>query len=376
MFNPTVRVPEKGNFKDDNKFCCRKCQILTARPLNRNELLNLRSRDLVNYLASRHISTNGCVEKEDLVNVLMRAVNNSCFHPLSNPLEGSSSASSCPNTPRNQPYSRSHTNPKLRISHSAENLFNEDGIRIRGHDASEDDFPNSQSAKSQPTENLIEELNEPGQSSNITGVDRDRSSHTLGTGDISIEPASEGPVESNNLENLITELNEPGQSSNVTGVDGDRCSHIFGTTGTSIEPASEVPVESNNMEDADDTNYNLPRNKPLMLCDIKSINDLEALSVKQLKELLSRNRTDFKGCIERAELLQKAIRLWSDYVESRKDLDNLSLDELCKICMDAPIECVLLECGHMATCTTCGKQLCECPICRQFVVRCVRTFKA
>lgn len=57
-------------------------------------------------------------------------------------------------------------------------------------------------------------------------------------------------------------------------------------------------------------------------------------------------------------------------------LDTTSMDDLCKICMDAPVECVMLECGHMATCVTCGKQLSECPICRQFVVRVVRTFKA
>lgn len=54
----------------------------------------------------------------------------------------------------------------------------------------------------------------------------------------------------------------------------------------------------------------------------------------------------------------------------------MSMDGLCKICMDAPVECVMLECGHMATCTACGKQLSECPICRQFVVRIVRTFRA
>lgn len=44
--------------------------------------------------------------------------------------------------------------------------------------------------------------------------------------------------------------------------------------------------------------------------------------------------------------------------------------------MDAPLECVLLECGHMATCIDCGKKLNECPICRQYVTRVVRTFKA
>lgn len=57
-------------------------------------------------------------------------------------------------------------------------------------------------------------------------------------------------------------------------------------------------------------------------------------------------------------------------------VDKLQSGDLCKICMDAAIECVLLECGHMATCTNCGKVLSECPICRQYIVRVVRFFKA
>lgn len=48
---------------------------------------------------------------------------------------------------------------------------------------------------------------------------------------------------------------------------------------------------------------------------------------------------------------------------------------LCKICMDASVDCVFLECGHMVTCVQCGKQMNECPICRQYVVRVVRTFR-
>ena len=50
--------------------------------------------------------------------------------------------------------------------------------------------------------------------------------------------------------------------------------------------------------------------------------------------------------------------------------------EVCKICMDAMIDCVLLECGHMVSCTECGKRLSECPICRQYVVRAVHIFRA
>lgn len=51
-------------------------------------------------------------------------------------------------------------------------------------------------------------------------------------------------------------------------------------------------------------------------------------------------------------------------------------DDLCKVCMAAIIDCVLLDCGHMVTCTKCGKRMAECPMCRQYVVRVVHTFRA
>jgi len=80
-----------------------------------------------------------------------------------------------------------------------------------------------------------------------------------------------------------------------------------------------------------------------------------------------------KACKEKDELLEVMERLWSKDFRRKEDLEENSF---CKICMEAPIDCVILECGHMCTCTNCGKQMKECPICRQEVVRVVRTFKA
>lgn len=40
--------------------------------------------------------------------------------------------------------------------------------------------------------------------------------------------------------------------------------------------------------------------------------DLDELSVKQLKEILMLNRVDFKGCCEKSELLERVQRLWDD----------------------------------------------------------------
>jgi len=114
----------------------------------------------------------------------------------------------------------------------------------------------------------------------------------------------------------------------------------------------------------------------ITLASISSSEDVEKLTVKQLKELLSLNRVDYRGCCEKPELMERVIRLWQEDSRTRQGLDTMSMDQLCKICMDAPVECVILECGHVATCMACGKQLSECPICRQFVIRIVRIFRA
>ena len=46
--------------------------------------------------------------------------------------------------------------------------------------------------------------------------------------------------------------------------------------------------------------------------DIENIQQLKDLSVKQLKLILTRNFIDYKGCVEKEELLSKAERLWND----------------------------------------------------------------
>ncbi|NXG55038.1 RFFL ligase, partial [Hemiprocne comata] len=133
-----------------------------------------------------------------------------------------------------------------------------------------------------------------------------------------------------------------------------------------------APFQSTDSED------NLVQGRKASLSDLTSIGDINALSVRQLKEILARNFVNYKGCCEKWELLERVTRLYKE-----KDLQHLggagapgTEDNLCKICMDAPIDCVLLECGHMVTCTKCGKRMSECPICRQYVIRAVHVFKS
>ncbi len=155
------------------------------------------------------------------------------------------------------------------------------------------------------------------------------------------------------------------------------------------------------------------------LSEIATEEEINELSAKQMKDILAMNRVAFKGVVEKEELSKLLRRLWrqeqkamegeecnfaacvepsttnlnffrtSINLFSRQILfsffssffalsekDNLEDNDLCKICMDNPVDCVMLECGHMCTCTTCGKQMNECPICRQYVVRVVKTFKS
>lgn len=138
---------------------------------------------------------------------------------------------------------------------------------------------------------------------------------------------------------------------------------------------------------------NLDRDK-FDIQDIRDPSDINNLTAKQLKTLLTRNCVDYKGVFEKEVLREKVMLLWIDHNESqgrmRASEHQGSNDQdpptstnqydndkhMCKICWEREVNSVLLDCGHLVACVTCGRKLADCPICRQNVVRCVRTFKA
>ncbi|XP_046548995.1 E3 ubiquitin-protein ligase RNF34-like [Haliotis rubra] len=103
----------------------------------------------------------------------------------------------------------------------------------------------------------------------------------------------------------------------------------------------------------------------MRLDNISSVEEVDTLTVRQLKEVLANNFVDYKGCCEKSELTERVKRLWNEEQlnkdkadKMRENADKLtgttasSEQDLCKICMDNTIDCVLLECGHMITCTS------------------------
>ncbi|XP_007904352.1 E3 ubiquitin-protein ligase rififylin isoform X2 [Callorhinchus milii] len=149
------------------------------------------------------------------------------------------------------------------------------------------------------------------------------------------------------------------------------------------EPAAQIEDET---ESIDSEEVLVPGRHRASLSDLTCVEDIETLTVRQLKEILARNFVNYKGCCEKWELMERVTRLYRE----QKNLQNLVAESgtqrgtessgvdqnICKICMDSPIDCVLLECGHMVTCTKCGKRMSECPICRQFVIRAVHVFRS
>lgn len=153
--------------------------------------------------------------------------------------------------------------------------------------------------------------------------------------------------------------------------DGDRTSRSEALAQVQSEIASANTEDDDDDNDDDDEEENLEERTPRLskkrvrasLSDLSSLEDVEGMSVRQLKEILARNFVNYSGCCEKWELVEKVSRLYKENEENQKSYgERLQLqeeedDSLCRICMDAVIDCVLLECGHMVTCTKCGKRM-------------------
>ncbi|XP_034024590.1 E3 ubiquitin-protein ligase rififylin [Thalassophryne amazonica] len=185
----------------------------------------------------------------------------------------------------------------------------------------------------------------------------------------------------------------PDVNPNISPVSLDPVPPDLGSDVSVVQPEPPAPsseavlsqVDAHDEEEAMDAEEVHLSGRRASLSDLSCLEDIEMLSVRQLKEILARNFVNYKGCCEKWELMERVTRLYQEQQKLAASTIDASVAEggpgrleehLCKICMDSPIDCVLLECGHMITCTKCGKRMSECPICRQYVVRAVHVFRS
>ncbi|KAJ2842659.1 hypothetical protein GGI22_007475 [Coemansia erecta] len=114
--------------------------------------------------------------------------------------------------------------------------------------------------------------------------------------------------------------------------------------------------------------------------------------------ILKKHHVDYSSIVEKNELVERVERLVRNTKlemereaaaaaaseDSREKSSEVgggtSEDDVCKICWDASINCVFLNCGHMCTCIECGNKIVEsdrreCPICRGHIAKVVHVFR-
>jgi hypothetical protein len=162
----------------------------------------------------------------------------------------------------------------------------------------------------------------------------------------------------------------------------ERTSEPNNSSNTDTRNISNANPSNSNINTSSSVNSNQTKRRA-SLSDIKFEDDIENLNIKQIKEILANNFVEYKGCCEKKELVDKLKQLYKSNLENKqkeKEINERAQTandtDICKICMESIIDCVLLECGHMVSCIKCGKQLAECPICRQNVVRVLRVFRS
>ncbi|KAF3849137.1 hypothetical protein F7725_015634 [Dissostichus mawsoni] len=310
--------------------CCSTCHLLRSTAFQRPRLMQLRVKDLRQYLLLRNISTDTCREKEDLVDLVL------CHQgtrETSTPGEGE-----------------------------------------------EDDDDEEEEDEEDTHEDDAEEDEEEDE-----GEEDTDSLHSLPHSRPASPPPPRAPPPNSRPSPPLRETSSaPEQEDTPTA------------SLLNLEPTETL------MEVSPATQRRIRAS----LSDLDNEEAIENLSVRQLKEILARNFVNYSGCCEKWELLERVHRLYRENEHNRKSMENVSItpntcavvayppplcnsgvgdgvkaqlaadDNLCRICMDAIIDCVLLECGHMVTCTKCGKRMSECPICRQYVVRAVHVFKS
>ncbi|XP_072943614.1 E3 ubiquitin-protein ligase RNF34 [Epargyreus clarus] len=353
---------------------CMPCRVLSTRPLSRPTISHLKVRDLQCFLQRQNVSTRGCVEKEELVNLCISHVNSASYrrrgsrtgaNPFSS-LKGlttnfndfinsafdlRNNSTAAPPPPRGSCFNASHahspttTSPANNGPSNVDTRFTttpggEQDIRVPVPEAPLSNSSSSESARVDTADCFeVEDLDDAGW-------------------EFVTRPADPLPNDSDVLL-AAAAAGSPRRAASELAL------HRSDSTATDTASLQDEPL----MDEPGTP-------KQITLEQLKQPSDLDFLNVKQLKELLTRNRVEYRGCLERKDLLERAKILWQDHAKFKDEIDNLPIEECCKICMAAPLECVLLECGHIAACTACSKQLAECPICRQYVVRAVRFFRS
>ncbi|CAF4628555.1 unnamed protein product [Rotaria socialis] len=355
-------APRERHYNQPYRICLT-CQLISSDSTTDDQLLALKVKHLRCYLQAKNISHHTCTEKQELVDLIVRNrqlpftrlfiqqqqqqhqqqqqaststnANQQQFHTTFNQFSTSTSASSSsttstvmpppppppPPSPKNGNFNNfQHTMSSFasQMNHFAANL--------------QDYVTNTVSGV------LHHTLGDHQQTTTTTTT---TTNNANGTSTFNFGSTTNGP--------FTYTFTSPGNFVYTTTTT---------TNSTSASPqthqrrtTTNETTANTNMQQQQATTTQRARRKSLS--ELNNEQNIEDLSVRELKEILIANFVDYKGCVEKNELIEKVRRLYRDRQNEKiktKELDNATASdsELCKVCMDAIADCVFLDCGHMS----------------------------
>ena len=76
-------------------------------------------------------------------------------------------------------------------------------------------------------------------------------------------------------------------------------------------------------------------------------------------------------------LEKRVVELEAAVAARDKKISTMEEEQLCTVCMERPIDTIILECAHTVLCGKCGTNpLKTCPVCNKLITRIIRTYRA
>lgn len=265
--------------------CCRRCAVFRSNIPVSGELLNtLKVRDLKWYLSTLNIPSDTCYEKRELVELILATYpqsRRSASQPREQPTYGQATSQS-----QQQPEPTRSASSTPTTSSASASAYSS----------------NSSSPARNTTNTQGDGGGGGGNGGFFANLHETADASSVGSGSTAATTAS-------NIANNA----RPTSYSSTGNLAATRATDLSG---------SHLNLSTFNLE------------------DVQSADEVRGMSVRQLKLLLARNYVDFKGCVEREELVTKVTLLWHDKQASKvkgksgrrpdEDSCNLSILSVCR----------------------------------------------
>ncbi|CAL8400446.1 unnamed protein product [Boreogadus saida] len=343
---------------------CWTCRRFHGTLFNRTQLMRLKVRELRDYLHLHEVRTDRCREKEELVELVL---DQQALGGSGGTAAAGSGCSAAPNGATNGAAPQTQlTAPSSSDDNDEEDDDDDEEDDDDDDEDGDDDDDDDDDGEGDGGDDDEEEDDEEGEEEDEGDENADEGeadggdeSERVAEEDVGDNNVREAEVEENNEREVAEEEEEEEEDDDEEEEAGEDEEEVEENI-EALDPDEAVPAEA----------------RTASLSDLSCVEDIEGLGVRQLKEILSRNFVNFMGCCEKWELMERVTRLYNEVRDEESAAATKPDEELCRICMDYPVDCVLLECGHMVTCSRCGKRMSECPICRQYIVRVVHVFRS